>query len=96
VGGIARVSAWSLEATRAGAVPDELQGPVDSGATEDAAMQLTVVQEDGTYKCAKCGHLMHVKKGQLLPPCTRCGGTMEKYEGPEPEEPACEYGAHTR
>ncbi len=53
-------------------------------------MQLTVVQEDGTYKCAKCGHLMHVKKGQLLPPCTRCGGTMEKYEGLEPEEPACE------
>ena len=53
-------------------------------------MQLTVVQEDGTYKCGKCGHIMHVKKGQLLPPCPRCGGAMEKYEGPEPEEPACE------
>jgi predicted nucleic acid-binding Zn-ribbon protein len=53
-------------------------------------MQLTIVKEDGTYKCSKCGHIMHVKKGQLLPPCTRCGGTMEKYAGPEPKEPACE------
>jgi DNA-directed RNA polymerase subunit RPC12/RpoP len=53
-------------------------------------MPFTVVQEDATYKCAKCGHIMHVKKGQLLPPCSRCGGTMEKHEGPEPEEPACE------
>jgi hypothetical protein len=25
---------------------------------------------------------MQLKKGQLLPPCPRCAGTMEKYEGP--------------
>jgi len=48
-------------------------------------MPLTMVQEDSAYKCRQCGHVMQVKKGQLLPPCTRCGGTMEKYDGPVPE-----------
>jgi hypothetical protein len=31
---------------------------------------------------AQCGHIMLLKKGQLLQPCPRCGGAMEKYEGP--------------
>lgn len=54
-------------------------------------MALTMVREDAVYKCSQCGHVMKVKKGQLLPPCTRCGGAMEKYDGPvpEPERPAC-------
>jgi hypothetical protein len=25
---------------------------------------------------------MQLRKGQLLPPCPRCGGAMEKVEGP--------------
>ena len=56
-------------------------------------MPLTMVSEDSTYKCDKCGHFMSLKKGQLLPPCSRCGGTMEKYEGPIPESqrPGCSY-----
>ena len=45
-------------------------------------MPFTMVQEDSAYKCAQCGHIMQLKKGQLLPPCPRCGGTMAKYEGP--------------
>jgi Zn finger protein HypA/HybF involved in hydrogenase expression len=45
-------------------------------------MPFTMAQEDSDYKCAQCGHSMHLKKGQLLPPCPRCGGAMEKYEGP--------------
>ena len=54
-------------------------------------MPLTMVSEDSTYKCDKCGHFMSLKKGQLLPPCSRCGGTMEKYDGPIPESqrPGC-------
>jgi Zn finger protein HypA/HybF involved in hydrogenase expression len=45
-------------------------------------MPFTVVQEDSAYKCAQCSHVMQLKKGQLLPPCPRCGGAMEKFEGP--------------
>ncbi len=30
-------------------------------------MPLTMVSEDSTYKCDKCGHFMSLKKGQLLP-----------------------------
>jgi len=41
-----------------------------------------MVQEDSAFKCALCDHIMQLKKGQLLPPCPRCGGAMEKYEGP--------------
>ena len=60
-------------------------------------MALTMVAEDGTDKCAACSHFLSVKKGQLLPPCPRCGGTMEKHEGekhegppPEPQSTSCE------
>ena len=55
-------------------------------------MALTMVAEDSTYKCAACSHFLSVKKGQLLPPCPRCGGTMEKHEGPppEPQSTSCE------
>lgn len=48
-------------------------------------MPLTMVSEDSAYKCVACGHVMNLKKGQLLPPCPRCGGTMEKFEGATPE-----------
>jgi Zn finger protein HypA/HybF involved in hydrogenase expression len=55
-------------------------------------MPLILVQEDSAYKCSKCGHVMRLKKGQLLPPCPRCGGTMESFEGPvpEPKRPVCD------
>jgi len=45
-------------------------------------MPFTVVQQDSAYKCGQCGHIMQLKKGQLLPPCPRCGGAMEKVERP--------------
>ena len=54
-------------------------------------MPLTKITQDSAYRCSKCGHTMELKKGQLLPPCTRCGGEMEKFEGPipEPQHKAC-------
>lgn len=45
-------------------------------------MPLTTVTEDAAFKCTQCGHVIEVRKGQLLPPCTRCGGAMEKHAGP--------------
>jgi len=48
-------------------------------------MPLTIVTEDSTYKCDACGTLLKMKKGQLLPPCPRCGEKMEKHEGPAPD-----------
>ena len=55
-------------------------------------MPLTMVKEDSAYKCGNCGNVLGLKKGQLLPPCPRCGGTMEKYDGPPPapRDPGCE------
>jgi hypothetical protein len=44
-----------------------------------------MVTEDAAYQCGNCRHVIQLKRGQLLPPCTRCGGTMEKIEGPPPE-----------
>ena len=44
-------------------------------------MPLTIVTEDSVYKCKACGNLLNIKKGQLLPPCPKCGGQMEKQEG---------------
>lgn len=55
----------------------------------DRGMPFTMVKEDSAYKCSQCGHILSVKKGQLLPPCPKCGGAMEKHEGPAPESPAC-------
>lgn len=28
---------------------------------------------DANYKCGQCGNILSLKKGQLLPPCPRCG-----------------------
>ncbi len=28
---------------------------------------------DASYKCGQCGNVLNLKKGQLLPPCPRCG-----------------------
>ena len=58
---------------------------------EVSVMPFIMAQEDSAYKCAGCGHLMQLTKGQLVPPCPRCGGTMEKHEGPAPaaERPGC-------
>jgi predicted RNA-binding Zn-ribbon protein involved in translation (DUF1610 family) len=50
---------------------------------------LVVMKEDSAYKCNQCGNVLRVKKGQLLPPCPKCGASMEKYDGPAPEPPAC-------
>jgi predicted RNA-binding Zn-ribbon protein involved in translation (DUF1610 family) len=47
-------------------------------------MPLTMVKEDSPYKCKKCGNTLSLKKGQMLPPCPRCGGEMDKHEGPAP------------
>lgn len=54
-------------------------------------MPFTMVQEDSAYACVKCGHVMQLKKGQLLPPCPKCGGEMQKHEGPPParQEEGC-------
>lgn len=52
-------------------------------------MALTIVSEDSAYKCGGCAHTMQVKKGQLLPPCPRCGAAMEKYDGPVSAAPDC-------
>lgn len=51
-------------------------------------MALVIVTEDSAYKCSKCGHALNVKKGQLLPPCPKCGGEMQKHSGPAPEPPS--------
>lgn len=55
-------------------------------------MALTIVQQNSAYKCTKCGNVLNVNKGQLLPPCPRCGGTMEKSDAPvaAPQTPGCE------
>ena len=55
-------------------------------------MPLTMVSEDSAYRCSQCGNVLNMKKGQLLPPCPRCGRAMEKYAGPPPEpvRPSCE------
>ena len=29
--------------------------------------------EDASYKCDQCGNVLCLKKGQLLPPCPKCG-----------------------
>jgi Zn finger protein HypA/HybF involved in hydrogenase expression len=47
-------------------------------------MALVIVTEDAAFKCAACGNLIQAKKGQLLPPCPRCGGKLEKFDGPAP------------
>lgn len=49
-------------------------------------MPLTIVNEDSTYKCGDCGNLLALKKGQLLPPCPRCGGMMVRAEGSPPQK----------
>ena len=28
---------------------------------------------EGRYKCSQCGFELSLKKGQLVPPCPRCG-----------------------
>jgi predicted RNA-binding Zn-ribbon protein involved in translation (DUF1610 family) len=48
-------------------------------------MPLTIVTQDSAYKCDSCGSLLNMKKGQLLPPCPRCGGKMEKTDGAVPD-----------
>ena len=52
-------------------------------------MPLVTAQEDSAYKCSQCGQIINAKKGQLLPPCPKCGGTIEKHEGDAPEPPDC-------
>ena len=53
-------------------------------------MALIIVTEDSTYRCSACGNILSVKKGQLLPPCPRCGGPMIKTEGDAPQQgPSC-------
>ncbi len=52
-------------------------------------MSLVTVEEDSAYKCSQCGQIINVKKGQLLPPCPKCGGGMEKHEGAVGEPPVC-------
>ncbi len=29
--------------------------------------------EEAGYRCGQCGNVLNVKKGQLLPPCPKCG-----------------------
>ncbi len=29
--------------------------------------------EDANYRCGQCGNVLSLKKGQLLPPCPKCG-----------------------
>ena len=29
--------------------------------------------EDGGLKCVQCGNVLKLKKGQLVPPCPKCG-----------------------
>jgi DNA-directed RNA polymerase subunit RPC12/RpoP len=41
-----------------------------------ATEQLSAFQkapEDASYKCGQCGNVLCLKKGQLLPPCPKCG-----------------------
>jgi len=53
-------------------------------------MPLTIVTEDSACKCEACGNLLNMKKGQLLPPCPRCGGEMIRTEGGTPQQgPSC-------
>ena len=54
-------------------------------------MPVVIVKEDSTYKCSDCGNTLSLKTGQLLPPCPRCSGKMEKSEGsaPDTSHPCC-------
>ena len=52
-------------------------------------MPFVLVKEDSAYRCAQCGHVLPMKTGQLVPPCPKCGGAMEKSEGAAPAPPAC-------
>jgi|YelNatPaOPRAMG01_1025707.scaffolds.fasta_scaffold43919_2 predicted RNA-binding Zn-ribbon protein involved in translation (DUF1610 family) len=53
-------------------------------------MALIIATEDSMYRCNACGNLLAVKKGQLLPPCPRCGGLMVKAEDGAPQQgPSC-------
>lgn len=48
---------------------------VDFGVIMDTE-QLSSFQQapaDANYKCGQCGNILSLKKGQLLPPCPRCG-----------------------
>ena len=41
---------------------------------------------EGRYKCSQCGFELNLKKGQLVPPCPRCGaGQYEESSGPPPQ-----------
>ncbi len=55
-------------------------------------MGLTIVSQDSTYQCSRCGNVLKVKKGQLLPPCPRCAGPMVRSETPLPptKSPGCD------
>lgn len=52
-------------------------------------MSLAMVTENGTFKCSACGGLLNAKKGQLLPPCPRCGGKLERVEAPAAGSDGC-------
>ncbi len=53
-------------------------------------MALCLVTEDGLYRCSQCGHTLAAKKGQLLPPCPRCGAALSKTaDAASPGEDAC-------
>lgn len=48
-------------------------------------MPLVMVKEDSAYRYKACGNTLSLNKGQLLPPCPRCSGEMEKYERADPD-----------
>ena len=41
---------------------------------------------EGRYQCTQCSFELNLKKGQLVPPCPRCGGKeFAEAAGPAPE-----------
>jgi predicted RNA-binding Zn-ribbon protein involved in translation (DUF1610 family) len=47
--------------------------------------KLQMSPNEGRYKCTQCGFELNLKKGQLVPPCPRCGaGEYEESSGAAP------------
>lgn len=32
------------------------------------------------YVCTKCGHVLHLREGQTIPPCANCGNSTFRLE----------------
>ncbi len=41
--------------------------------TAPTATAFQPAPQDASFKCIQCGNVLKLKKGQLVPPCPKCG-----------------------